>query len=583
MDARDWRMRSMAGTEHEGESMRPGHPAELGASARSSSAPTPWIPHFSWSPQFSDFPLPFPGSEAPVPVSIYADTWQPRAATSEPYVPSAPFPIPSAAVIALVLILGSLVTFAAWQFLSGDDDSPGIGVIVTPGATETIPSIIGTAPPVQTPGDGGGEDIATATSGTDAPTTPGQPPTSTTPGDDGSEDPSDPGTDSPGTSEPEPGNGTDNAAVAGIAGAGAVVIESWEGDTLIDIAERWGLSVATLIWANDVEDPGQEIEPRTLVVIPRADGVLHTVQAGETLESIAAAYGVNPWDIVNIIQNEVRTNSDLFPGQVLTIPGVAPASRDSIAWYTVREGDHVYAIATYYGLSVATVAYANELPSTLLIHPGQVLVIPPADGLLIHVEEGESVEAIATRFGIPAEIIRSFPFNGLSGSKQPHPGDWILIPAMDPLDVSGGKGGSDTPVSDPFAAPATDDAAAKVASGWFAWPARGTITQEFGGHHNGLDIANNAWTPITAADGGVVTFSGWNDYGLGYAVGIDHENGFVTWYGHFVEHPAVTVGQRVAQGEWLGPMGSTGNSTGPHLHFVIMLDGVYQNPADYLQ
>lgn len=537
------------------------------------------IPRFAWSPKFSDFPMPFPGSEPAVPVSIYPDTWEPRQAVSEPFAPPSPFPIPSAAVIVLVLALGALVTFAGWRLLGdGDGESPGVGVIVTPGATETAESILGTPPPAQTPGDGGAEDVATATS--DPGTTPGMGETPATPDDDTDVDvPSQPGTTEPGVTDPTT---PPDAGEPDLASAGAVVIESWDGDTLIDIAERWGLSVSTLVWANDVDDPGQEIEPRTLIVIPHADGVLHTVQPGDTLESIAARYDVFPWDIVNIIQNKVRDDSDLYPGQILTIPGARPASRDSVAWYTVREGDNVYKIATFYGLTTATVAYANELPSTLLIHPGQELVIPPADGLLVRVEAGDSVEAIAARHGVPAELIRAFPFNRLPGDAQPHPGDWIHIPTLDPLDMSGGKGGSDAPVRDPFASSQADDAAPANATGTFMWPTWGTITQEYHAHHNGLDIANNAWTPIVAADGGIVTFSGWNDYGLGYAVAIDHENGFTTWYGHFVEHPAVEVGQRVAQGDWLGPMGSTGKSTGPHLHFIIILDGVYQNPAYYL-
>ncbi|HUG13621.1 MAG TPA: LysM peptidoglycan-binding domain-containing protein [Thermomicrobiales bacterium] len=587
MDEREWRMRSTTDADDDSGSRSTDLPADLGAPPRPSSTPVPLIPRFGWSARFSDFPMPFPGSEPAVPVSIYPGTWEPRAAVSEPYTPPSPFPIPSAAVIVIVVAVGALLAFAGWSlFRGGDDDSPGIGVVVTPGATETVPSIIGSPPVAQTPGDGGAEEPTTGTPDDGASPAPGDAPTTTGDGED--EDPADPGVGDP----EDPGSpGVDDPGVTDpsapvepdLASAGAVVIEAWDGDTLHDVAERWGLSVSTLIWANEIDDPGQTIETRTLIVIPHADGVLHTVVPGDTLESIAARYGVYPWDIVNIIQNGVRDDSDLYPGQLLTIPGARPASRDSVAWYTVREGDNVYTIATYYGLSAATVAYANELPTTLLIHPDQQLVIPPADGLLISVEAGDSVEAIAARFGIPADIIRSFPFNHLPGDAQPHPGDWIHIPTLDPLDMSGGKGGAEeVPVSDPFASGPADETATTGATGTFMWPTWGSITQEFHGSHNGLDIGNNAWTPIVAADGGVVTFAGWNDWGLGYAVAVDHENGFVTWYGHFAEHPAVAVGQRVAQGEWLGPMGSTGKSTGPHLHFIVMLDGVYQNPAYYL-
>jgi murein DD-endopeptidase MepM/ murein hydrolase activator NlpD len=153
---------------------------------------------------------------------------------------------------------------------------------------------------------------------------------------------------------------------------------------------------------------------------------------------------------------------------------------------------------------------------------------------------------------------------------------------MDLSNAAGGKGGySEAPADDPFAV-AKNDNGPKESTGTFMWPTEGTITQPFGGAHTGVDIGNVPWTPIVAADGGVVTFAGWNEYGLGYAVAIDHENGYVSWYGHMIEPPAVKVGDRVAQGDWLGPMGSTGKSTGPHLHVVILHNGIYEDPTTYL-
>jgi murein DD-endopeptidase MepM/ murein hydrolase activator NlpD len=129
--------------------------------------------------------------------------------------------------------------------------------------------------------------------------------------------------------------------------------------------------------------------------------------------------------------------------------------------------------------------------------------------------------------------------------------------------------------------PATTDSEG-VATGSFVWPTTGTITTMYGGHHNRLDIANAPWTPIVAADGGVVSFAGWNEHGLGYAVAIDHENGYETWYGHLDQAPSVVVGQRVAKGDWIGPMGSTGKSTGPHLHFIVIFEGAYYDPMTIL-
>ena len=100
--------------------------------------------------------------------------------------------------------------------------------------------------------------------------------------------------------------------------------------------------------------------------------------------------------------------------------------------------------------------------------------------------------------------------------------------------------------------------------------------------HNAIDIAAPAYTPVMAADGGVVVAAGWCDCGLGYYVEIDHGNGFSTIYGHMAEQPYVFVGQAVNQGDVIGPVGSTGLSTGPHTHFTIKLSNSTVNPLDYL-
>ena len=116
-------------------------------------------------------------------------------------------------------------------------------------------------------------------------------------------------------------------------------------------------------------------------------------------------------------------------------------------------------------------------------------------------------------------------------------------------------------------------------------PVSGTITSRFGPRwgstHKGLDIAAPTGTTIAAAASGTVVFSGWDNYGLGNCVKIDHGNGVQTVYAH-CSSLYVTSGQSVSQGEAIAAVGSTGNSTGPHLHLEIRLDGVAQNPQLYL-
>lgn len=100
--------------------------------------------------------------------------------------------------------------------------------------------------------------------------------------------------------------------------------------------------------------------------------------------------------------------------------------------------------------------------------------------------------------------------------------------------------------------------------------------------HDGLDLAAPAGTPIHAAKAGTVVAAGWCDCGLGYYVEIDHGSGVHTLYGHMQTQPWVTVGQQVAQGDEIGPVGSTGLSTGPHTHFMVTVDGVAQDPTAFL-
>jgi murein DD-endopeptidase MepM/ murein hydrolase activator NlpD len=100
--------------------------------------------------------------------------------------------------------------------------------------------------------------------------------------------------------------------------------------------------------------------------------------------------------------------------------------------------------------------------------------------------------------------------------------------------------------------------------------------------HNGVDLAAPMYTPIMASDGGTVVFSSWCDCGLGWYVEIDHHNGYSTVYGHMAEQPWVSVGQDVNQGDVIGPIGSSGASTGPHTHFMVKLNGSTIDPMTVL-
>ena len=123
-----------------------------------------------------------------------------------------------------------------------------------------------------------------------------------------------------------------------------------------------------------------------------------------------------------------------------------------------------------------------------------------------------------------------------------------------------------------------------VSSVGLVWPVHGPITSEFGsrwgGFHPGLDIAPGYGTPIAAAGDGVVLYAGYSSGGYGNYVVIDHGDGLATAYGH-QSRIAVSQGQIVTQGQIIGYVGSTGYSTGPHLHFEVRVDGFAQNPRAY--
>jgi murein DD-endopeptidase MepM/ murein hydrolase activator NlpD len=379
---------------------------------------------------------------------------------------------------------------------------------------------------------------------------------------------------------------------------GIEIYVTYDGHTIADVAAETGRSEDTLLWANDYRDTMQELPAGTQLRIPPTDGMLHMVGDGDTLENIAERYGVTPEDITGYAPNGVEHSADLVPNRMIMVPGGSMPMRDEVIFYTVRHGDALWQIADRFGLKPQTILWTNSLSNADVISPGQQLAILPTDGVMVEVDAGDTVESLAQEWSVEASAIRDWPANGLGADGSLIVGQSVMIPGgsppappepepqPDPPAVASQPqqpAQSSQPVAQPAPQPTPTPAPPSRGTGRFIWPTTGVITQYFHSAHNGWDIANRMYTQIWAADGGTVIFSGWNNYGLGYAVAIDHGNGFVTWYGHMAEHPPVRVGQWVNQGQYIGPMGSTGYSTGPHVHFVIAYNGVYQNPGNYLR
>lgn len=252
---------------------------------------------------------------------------------------------------------------------------------------------------------------------------------------------------------------------------------------------------------------------------------------------------------------------------------VSAKPRDKIENYVVRNGDTLELIAKRFDVSVDTIKWANNL-KTDTIKPGQVLKIPPVTGVVHKVVSGETVYSIAKKYKVDPQNIVNFPFNDFADLDT-----FALIPGQI-LYVPGGVIEEEKPVTVPRFI-AQIQAGVKGTSN-FIWPTSGGITQYPVWYHMALDIANPAAPAILAADSGTVTFAGCVRYGYGCHIIIDHGNGYQTLYAH-LSSISVSPGQAVSQGQAIGVMGSTGRSTGTHLHFEIRSGGQLLNPLNFLK
>jgi murein DD-endopeptidase MepM/ murein hydrolase activator NlpD len=208
-------------------------------------------------------------------------------------------------------------------------------------------------------------------------------------------------------------------------------------------------------------------------------------------------------------------------------------------------------------------------------------------------KEGDTLDGVAGFFGVEPQSIINYPGNfidltqvGQSGGGL-EAGTWVIVP--------GGK----RAIKDwgPPAITRQNPASARYygegacgniyegayGTGTFVWPTTDHGISGYAydpGVHPAIDIAGQEGNPIYATDSGVVVYAGWSDYGYGYLIVVDHGNGWQSAYAH-LSAVAVSCGQSVYQGGYIGAMGSTGNSSGPHLHFELVINGVKVNPLDY--
>jgi murein DD-endopeptidase MepM/ murein hydrolase activator NlpD len=264
--------------------------------------------------------------------------------------------------------------------------------------------------------------------------------------------------------------------------------------------------------------------------------------------------------------------------------------------YVVQAGDTLFGIAEKFNLKPDSILWGNfdvlqDDPHRLA--PGQELNIPPVDGTLYVWHEGDGLNGVARFFGVEPEDILQWPGNQLDPDMDPanpqiEAGTLLIVPGGERELISWSApritraNPAVAKILGPGACGSVVDGA--VGTGTFIFPTASHYLSgfDYSSVHPGIDLAGSTGNAIFASDSGVVVYSGWNDWGYGYVVVLDHGNGWQTLYGH-LSVINVGCGQSVIQGDVIAAMGSTGNSSGPHLHFEMMNDAYGKvNPWLYL-
>lgn len=240
-------------------------------------------------------------------------------------------------------------------------------------------------------------------------------------------------------------------------------------------------------------------------------------------------------------------------------PGANPfgSMRKEVITYVVEEDDTPSHIAIKFDINTNTILWANGLRDGDYIRPGDKLIIMPINGVRVKVGAKDTLNILAKKYSGKEEEISAF--NELDEKGVIIAGSYLIIP----------NGEMPTVVSRPTVTAPKYVSNATAVSNWLIAPTTG---KNWGVIHanNGIDISNACGTPIYAAAAGTVILSdgvGWNG-GYGKYIKIQHTNGVITLYAHFSQL-LVDVGQEVSQGQLIGLMGTTGRSTGCHLHFEV--------------
>ncbi len=372
-----------------------------------------------------------------------------------------------------------------------------------------------------------------------------------------------------------------------IVGEITAIVWRWGNDrrAVAAFVGRYSAHLAILVLALLLGLAGRiALAPVSIAVTPEANSISRPVAAEPVVTPTALIAGGAPqWPVANQMARAVfrkaQPRTDI-PERV----------RLEVITYTVQSGDNIFLIAEQFGLSAYSIAWSNMETlqgSPWMIQPGLTLFIPPVDGAYHTVMEGETPESIAEQYEVVATALYNV-WNDLEVGMPLREGMQLMIPYAVGEDVEWEAPPPEPTAPGVGAAAVSWGACGDVsvsgpgALGWFTLPTGSYAVSGwyFGDPRNpghiGLDYKCRMGDPIYAADNGVVIFAGWGG-GYGNLVRVRHGNGYETYYAHFSGF-AVGCGQPVYQGQVLGYCGSTGWSTGAHLHYEIRLNGVPQNP-----
>jgi len=321
----------------------------------------------------------------------------------------------------------------------------------------------------------------------------------------------------------------------------------------------------------------------------------------------------NPADTVNALQTgptapvaqieEAPPQSEVSFGGIPRLAQVHTSipsrPRQEITKYTVVKGDTIFGIAEKFGLKPETILWGNYyllLDDPHALKPDQELNILPVDGTYHEWQPGEGLNGVSKYYGVTPEEIINFPANNLDmatvgdpANPNIAPGTWLIVPNghrefiswSAPLGITRENPASPQVLGDGACAPVSGGT---VGFGTFIWPANQHYLSGFdyapNANHWGIDLAGNTGEGVYATDAGVVVYAGWNNYGYGNMIMIDHGT-FQSLYAH-LSGINVICGMSIGQGDVIGAIGSTGRSSGSHLHFEIRAIASYVNPWDML-